>query len=267
MSRVQEQFREDSNKAPKDLEHEIDGIRNHMEHTLDLLERKLSPGDIIDSVLNMVRGNGGGFAQNLTTQVQNNPLPTLLTSVGLVWLMSASDRPPPRGNGFGDDQAHRTMQGAMGSARNAARRVQEGGHDLGERAHELGERVSGAASQAGHSMHAMADSMRDSAHRAGESARRGVRRMEGQYEHLLEEQPLLLGALGFALGAALGAMVPRTEVEDELMGEYSDRVKHEVADEGREQYQRARDTAERVAGAVQREVTHGKDEGGNTARP
>jgi len=265
MSRIQENFREDSEKAPKDLEQEIDGVRKHMEHTLDLLERKLSPGEMIDSVLNIARGEGGSFARNLTTQVQNNPLPTLLTGVGMLWLMSASNRPPSQGRRSGDGQAHKAMHETIGGARDATRRAQEGGQELGERAHEWSERMSGAAAQAGHGMHDMADSMRERAGRAGRSAREGFRGMESQYGNLMQEQPLLLGALGLALGAALGAMVPRTEAENELMGEYSDRVKRKAADESRQGYQLARDTAERVADAAQREVTQGRHDGGSRA--
>jgi hypothetical protein len=38
------------------------------------------------------------------------------------------------------------------------------------------------------------------------------------FNTLLEEQPITLGALGLAVGAAIGAMLPSTEQEDRLLG-------------------------------------------------
>ncbi|NYS62224.1 hypothetical protein [Vreelandella salicampi] len=37
------------------------------------------------------------------------------------------------------------------------------------------------------------------------------------------DQPLIAGSLGIAIGAALGALVPPTEIEDDMLGEKRDR--------------------------------------------
>jgi hypothetical protein len=61
------------------------------------------------------------------------------------------------------------------------------------------------------------------------------------------EQPLLLGALGLALGAVMGALLPRTRTEDRLMGEASDAVTQQLSSAAQEQYAQAKDVvAERV---------------------
>lgn len=41
---------------------------------------------------------------------------------------------------------------------------------------------------------------------------------------LIQQQPLLLGAAGLALGALLGGLLPRTETEDRLMGDARDQL-------------------------------------------
>ncbi|WP_312408032.1 DUF3618 domain-containing protein [Rhizobium sp.] len=46
-----------------------------------------------------------------------------------------------------------------------------------------------------------------------------------------KDQPLVGGALAFALGAAIGAALPHTEAEDEAFGEASDRLKDSVSTE------------------------------------
>ncbi|HLT39306.1 MAG TPA: DUF3618 domain-containing protein [Enhygromyxa sp.] len=71
-----------------------------------------------------------------------------------------------------------------------------------------------------------------------ESLERGYQ----QVRQRLEDDPLVLGALGIALGAALGAGLPRTRIEDQTFGEARDelaskakraveQVRHEVAEQ------------------------------------
>lgn len=47
---------------------------------------------------------------------------------------------------------------------------------------------------------------------------------------ILEDQPLIVGALALAIGAALGSALPRTEVEDELLGPGAGRLKQSASD-------------------------------------
>ncbi|MFN2361621.1 MAG: DUF3618 domain-containing protein [Marinobacter sp.] len=68
-----------------------------------------------------------------------------------------------------------------------------------------------------------AERTRDAGHKAAKGARSGLRDAHDGYTHLLSEQPLLVGVLAVAAGAALGALLPRTSTEDRVMGEWSDR--------------------------------------------
>ena len=47
---------------------------------------------------------------------------------------------------------------------------------------------------------------------------------------LAEEQPLVVAAAGIAIGALFAALLPRTSVEDELMGEASDTIREAAGD-------------------------------------
>eukprot|EP00913_Durusdinium_trenchii_P010542 g9886.t1 len=59
----------------------------------------------------------------------------------------------------------------------------------------------------------------------------------------LRDQPLIGGALAFAVGAALGATLPRTKQEDELMGEMADKTRNKLSAEA----SRRMDQAEHIA--------------------
>src|SRR5262249_22808584 len=59
-----------------------------------------------------------------------------------------------------------------------------------------------------------------------------------------KEQPLVLVGLGVALGAAIGATLPRSDTEDELMGETSDEIKdrmRQVTDKAKDKAQSSLD--------------------------
>jgi ElaB/YqjD/DUF883 family membrane-anchored ribosome-binding protein len=257
MSRMTDNFRDDIQKSPDELEREIDDTRARIEYTLDLLERKLSPSDMIEEAMRIARRNGGAFASNLATEIRNKPFPTLLAGLGLVWLMSSSGQPSYRGDGMGSG-AGDLARDARERAHELGARAREGAHDIGARAHEMGERVQemgrragGAASEAGHGI-------QDAAHQVSDAARRGARRAADEYQHLLREQPLLLGILGLGIGAALGSVLPRTDIEDEVMGEYSDQMKRKAEEEGRRASGQVRDSAERVAGAAHEQLAREK---------
>ncbi|WP_456305768.1 hypothetical protein, partial [Falsiroseomonas oryziterrae] len=60
-------------------------------------------------------------------------------------------------------------------------------------------------------------------------------------EEMFESQPLLVGAVGLALGATLGAILPPTETENRLLGEQRDRVAAQLQDAAAETYERGKE--------------------------
>ena len=83
----------------------------------------------------------------------------------------------------------------------------------------------------------------DRAGQTGYYARRYGRRARQGFLQTLDEQPLVLGAIGLAVGAALGSILPRTTREDRLMGETRDRLKHQAEELGREELDKAKSAA------------------------
>ncbi len=76
-----------------------------------------------------------------------------------------------------------------------------------------------------------------SASRIGRSARRG-------FSGALESEPLVLGAVGLAVGAAIGALLPRTETEDRYFGDTRDRLREDAEAYAREKYEQGIKVAE-----------------------
>jgi ElaB/YqjD/DUF883 family membrane-anchored ribosome-binding protein len=84
----------------------------------------------------------------------------------------------------------------------------------------------------------------------GTQARHLAGTAQDQYEYYIEENPLAVGAVALAFGAAVGFMIPSTQTENRLVGEYRDDLVSRAGDIARG----ALDKVQQVAGEVSRTV-------------
>lgn len=235
MNNAQDTIRTESHKEPAQLEREIDQQRSHIEQIVSSLENKLSPGEIFDRMLNLGKGGGGEFASNLGNTVKANPVPALLAATGLMWLYAGRNKPPGSGRMSSSDYGA-TSGTTMGSSASLGK--QYGMNDSSDSSgSSMGEKLGNAKNRVGESAHHAADSVRNRAHSVASSARHGATRANEGFHRMLDENPMAAGAIGIAVGALLGALIPTTRKENELMGETSDRITgkaKELARAGRE---------------------------------
>ncbi|HEX2257153.1 MAG TPA: DUF3618 domain-containing protein [Afifellaceae bacterium] len=168
---------------------------------------------------------------------------------------------PPVGTGpsAGASVAPGAQLGAERGNGEAHRRGAGGG--LGETVSgggsRAGEAVSTAASTVGDKASAMAGAVSRQARHAGEQARWAARRtgtgaaragrsVQRSFLDFVHEQPLAVGAIGIALGAAIGGLLPSSRTEDRWVGPARDRVRDDAARAGREQYEKATQVAEKA---------------------
>lgn len=107
--------------------------------------------------------------------------------------------------------------------------------------------VAGAASSMSRSASQQADMARRRAANAADSMRersqRAGQQMRTTFLDTLEREPLIIGAVGVAVGAAIAAMMPRTRVEDSYVGPYGDRVREEARETVSQGLEQAKDVA------------------------
>ena len=125
-------------------------------------------------------------------------------------------------------------------------------------AERVGKRMRSAASAAGANLAAagddLTDSMRSGAKAMSDAATEITRSGRSASRALVDfgrEQPLIVAATGIVLGAIIGALLPPTQIEDQLVGETSDAAKDRLREIAGEQYAKVKDVAERtVEGAL-----------------
>ena len=320
------------------IEKQIDEKRANINRTLNALEERFSPGQMFDQTLGMVRDNGGEVAQNLGRSFRDNPMPFLLTGIGIAWAMAASSSPSGASAGryrsrygYGEDYAGRDVDdgdyvrgyvsaydrdrardldrgyaagrdgesdlqprytagnyasstGAFADESDdggrgmgdrmrdgkdqAERKVAGAGSRIGEAKDNLVENISGMSEEAADRYRAARteaawrrDRMQDDARRRMDSMRRRGRELGARgrrqamsaadsVSDFVQEQPMIAGAFGVAVGALIGSLLPASRIEDEYLGEHADTAKQHAQQKAEEGMRHVREEAEgRMEGA------------------
>lgn len=251
-------------KDPAALEREATRTRHEIDQTVQEIEQRLSPGQLLDQVMGTVREHGGELGRNLGGQIKENPAALILTGVGLAWLTLGQGRTPRRESPPSQEISSPTYASSAPSRTGNADTSKSTGSSVKSSIKEASSSLKGAASSTRDryivAKHTVADSahrgkariedaklhLHESASNLSERTRVRMQHTSQQAKDLYDEHPLLVGGLGVALGAALGAFLPHTETEDELVGERSDAVTDKLKTEASHQYDRARDKAKQA---------------------
>lgn len=186
----------------------------------------------------------------------------------------------PSGEGLGEHVGE-----FAGRARNAAgewiEEAEEGVGDFAGRARNAAgewiDEAKDAVGEAGEAVRATADQVKDRASHLYDETVQGARRTadrvadfgrtarhavepNGAFMSMCREQPMLVAGLGLLVGAALGAMLPTTRVEGQVMGEASRGLKSAVKGVAQDGIERAEDAFEHAKAVVTDELQQGLDQ-------
>jgi ElaB/YqjD/DUF883 family membrane-anchored ribosome-binding protein len=218
----------DHSTETSSIENDIRETREGIDAKVRQIQDRLSPGDVVDGVVDFVRSNGGSLAGSVGRSVRNNPVPAALIGGGLLWLAVSS-------LGRRDD-----VRAYGEAARERAR------HKTAELRDDLRHRAAGVAERA----EAAGQAASGQARRAGEAGGRFV-----------QDHPVVVGAAGLLLGAAVAAALPRWQREDQLYGAQSDQLKgaalRKAEDEGRELQAAAKDAVEKARQSAEEKLAEG----------
>ena len=199
----------------------------------------------------------GGFIRELTEAARANPVSAALIGMGAVWLFASRSRQGEelirrsgidRLPGAARDAWEGTSSNLRSHARHIGEATKETSDTLRRRGDQMVDRISETGERLARTAGEFADDLPDQAGALLDDVR-------GRMTELFRSQPLAIGAVGLAIGAAIAASFPATDTEAEYLGGPSDFVKDKARELAGEQVERATDVGQKVTEAVADEAS------------
>jgi ElaB/YqjD/DUF883 family membrane-anchored ribosome-binding protein len=241
-------LRADADNAANETEQikeRIEETRNQMGETIDAIQEKLSFTNLSEQVSEHVNhavetakdavygatiGKAADIMKNIGDEITNssiirtakdNPLPFVLIGLGagLLAYQSYSGKPGRRRRQLASG---RETFGRIGDGSYKGQRESGSEEALAEKVNGVTAVVSNVAGTAYEKVTSAVDSaltgVSDVANQAYTKAGDVRVAARGKYDYYLEENPLAVGAVALALGAAVGFAIPETHYEEQLLG-------------------------------------------------
>ena len=248
----------DSYENPEQLRAEIEDTRAEMSQTINEIQERLSPENVMDQVKEKVREATIGKVERVMNRVGEtigdvteparevvmetgrsaadvvwrNPIPVALIGLGLGMIAMRAFR---RGNGYDYDERHSSSRMPRQSYTD---RQTEYGWDRTE--HTSTGSLNRVKETASDLAHRSTDALNNLSTRAKDTASSVGTRVE----HMFRENPLAVGAVAIAAGTAVGLMLPSTRFENEYIGETSERLVDKAQEVAREAIDKVQSAAE-----------------------
>ena len=184
-----------------------------------------------------------GFLGDLGDAVKRNPLPAALVGMGIMWLFSNRSQIADAGSGV----VRSLGQGAGLPAKSASNDVKDG---LSTASQTAKDRVTSSIDAVTESANRMSDSVSSSFDRVPAMVGDAFDDLRDNLSETFRRQPLALGVLGLAVGAAVAASMPVTAAENQYMGDTSDLMKAKAGEIFEEKSQQAVELGTKVVDAV-----------------
>ena len=216
------------------------------------------------------QNNGSGasdFVSGLQDAVRQNPVSAALVGMGLLWMFTGGNRLSTAAAFFPAVAKGAAAGAADGLLRTAGvvSAAGEGVKSLGERFVDgvrdtLSEATAATGDAATRSVEGVksvaaqsAAQLRSTTAEIG-AADYGVGQLQQNLKQTFERQPLLLGAIGLAIGAGMAGAFAATQFEKDAVGETAERVTDQLKEMATTQVDRATAAAERTVEAIKDEA-------------
>ncbi len=284
----------DTARNSDEIAAKIDQTRAEMSETVEALQNKLAPERMLDDFLNAARDSVDRNVERILDTMREHPVVTSLTGLGVGWLLlqgtarrDLAGRNYPTDGDYVDftdgecssagepvgDQAARfteTMSAGTAAAREKVAQLASGARDkaahlagrAGEQAAHVTARAAGYAKQQAGSMASkardqagyVADRARQQMGSIGMAAAGQARQAAHRAGDMVYENPFAVAAVGVAMGAAIGFLIPETRREGELMGELRDTMLDKAKATASDTMERAKRVAEAAKDAATQEA-------------
>ncbi len=174
--------------------------------------------------------SGGDFVRDLGEAIRDNPIPAALIGMGLAWLLTAGRSSAKAGFGWARDSVTRF-----------------GSKEEGPTARDFGHSFDGVAGENRSDGGSVARKASDAVFSLGAGAPQVFASAQANFADLMRRQPLMLGALGLAVGAGVAASLRTTEAEADLVGQAAAKAKERARELAAAAARRANDVSTAIA--------------------
>lgn len=274
---------------PEEIQEEIERTRGDMATTIDAIERKLNPRQLMDQAVDTMRDLTSEDT-NVGRMVRDNPVPLALIGLGLGWLAVSSmmkREEEEAVGGYGSYESLEGVEGTTGSAWGSPGGMETarsadygyGGYAGAGSSASSGYGTSGYGAESGYTGQQskggmreragqMADQAREKLDRATQESRMRMSQWTRSARHqasnvadrtweTYQDHPLTMGLVAAMLGAAIGAILPRSRIEREVMGPQAREMLHKARETAGDFAERAGHVASTAAEKVKEEVKEG----------
>lgn len=254
----------------EDIQDEIERTRGEMATTLSAIERKLSPRQIMDQAVDTMRELASDQSR-VGSVVRENPLPLALIGLGIGWLAISGAMSRSRSGASSTEGSYESMEGAAGWGGTELSGASTYGYAPGAEGSGYGtagsaeyasgggnggmrERASQVTGEAGARLSQATTGARARVSQWSRQARSSASQAADRTWDAYQEHPLTMGFVAVLVGAALGALVPVSRREEEMMKGTADDLVSRAREAGSEVMDKAARVADRAVQAAKDET-------------
>ena len=252
-------------KTSAELEREVEDARGRIDQTVGALKDKMQPQEMFDEATKIMSGASNKVLTTAVDQLRENPIPIALIGLGVAWLAISQTRRPassggayqgsgyyPTYEGYDEEETLRAKVKAKADAAKAklTATAEKAKSKLSDAQHQAADGVSDVRDKAAEYAHLAGDKVSEYAHLAQDKAGEYSREARRRFDDTLDAEPLVIGAIGLAVGAAIGAALPSSPVERRYFGP----TRTKVADKAKASIDEVKDVAQRAYGQVKDEL-------------
>lgn len=230
---------DNNDKSSDDLRADVERTRERLSQDVEALGAKLSPDNMkaeakraikrtVRRGTDELREGVNSATDSVSSFVGTNPLPIALIGVGVGWLIWNARTRPKSGVNYamrGRAEVYDDSYDDYGADYDSS------GRGAGRQLNRLRDQVQDGVSTIKRSASAQArrarekvDELENTAREQLNTAREQLGKAVDVAERGFEERPLLLGAVALGAGLAVGLGIPATQSENQLIGQYRDKL-------------------------------------------
>lgn len=241
-------------KTSAELEREVEDARGRIDQTVEALKDKMQPREVFDEATKIMSGASNKVLTTAVEQLRENPIPIALIGLGVAWLAISQTRRPTSAVGYESGSGYYpTYEGydeGDGLRAKVKAKAEAAKAKLAATADKAKSRLADTRAHASDGVTQARGKAGEMAHKAQEKAGEYGRVARRRFDETLDSEPLVIGAIGLAVGAAIGAALPSTPVERRYIGP----ARSKVADRAKASLDEVKDVAQRAYGQVKDEL-------------